>query len=57
MLEHEMDKPNTHTEAELDTAYAAGYNAGHDIEVSFLRRDLEQLLELLQELWDSRTEY
>ena len=56
MLEHEMDKPNTHTEAELDTAYAAGYNAGHDIEVSFLRGNIEQLLELLSEFRDSRTE-
>lgn len=30
MLEHEMDTPNTLTEAELDAAYAAGYNACHD---------------------------
>lgn len=30
MLEHELDSPNPHTEAELETAYAAGYNACHD---------------------------
>ena len=32
-------------------------SGANEIEISFLRRDLEQLLELLQELWDSRTEY
>ena len=31
-------------------------SGANEIEVSFLRRDLERLLELLQEFWDSRTE-
>lgn len=30
MLEHELESPNPHTEAELDAAYGAGYNACHD---------------------------
>ncbi|MFI0401014.1 MAG: hypothetical protein ACH34X_18175 [Thiolinea sp.] len=30
MLEHGLHTPNTHTDTELDAAYAAGYNACHD---------------------------
>lgn len=30
MIEEEMEHPNTLTEDELNTAYAAGYNACHD---------------------------
>lgn len=30
MFEDDMESPNQHTEAELDAAYGAGYNACHD---------------------------